>query len=327
MSRYESHFAGLPVAHLHEIPHPKATRSDNARARKPQAPLPAAADAAWALRVPGYQAHETYEEYFTRFLETVKTEDVPAIVIGTWGEHGESSATAVRLLCEQAARLPALRHLYLGDISSEENEISWIQQSDITPILTAYPALETLVVQGGDGLTLDPAVGHPALRTAEFQSGGLPAAIPRAFGTGAFPSLTSLELWLGVSEYGGDATVADLAGILRGDGLPALTRLGLMNSEIQDEIAAAVGSAPVVSRLTTLDLSMGTLGDEGAEALITGQPLTHLTHLNLRHHFIGEAMRRRLLAALPGVDVNLDDPEEAEEWGDGEAWRYTEVAE
>ncbi|WTW98675.1 STM4015 family protein [Streptomycetaceae bacterium NBC_01309] len=327
MARYESHFAGLPVAHLHEVPHPKATRADNARARGPQAPLPGAANAAWALRVPGYQPTETYEEHFARFLATVKTEAVSAIVIGTWGEYGETSATAIRLLCAEAARLPALRHLYLGDISSEENEISWIQQSDITPILTAFPALETLVVQGGSGLTLDPAVGHPALRTAEFQSGGLPAAIPRAFGGGAFPALESLELWLGVSEYGGDATVADLAGILRGDGLPALTRLGLMNSEIQDEIAAAVGSAPVVSRLTTLDLSMGTLGDEGAEALITGQPLTHLTRLNLRHHFIGQVMQRRLRDALTGVDLNLGDPEEAEDWGDGETWRYTEVAE
>ncbi|WP_436774976.1 STM4015 family protein [Yinghuangia sp. YIM S09857] len=326
MAWYESHFAGLPVAHLPEVSHPKATRADNARARRPQAPPPAAADAAWALRVPGYQPSESYDAHFARFVETVRTEDVSAIVIGTWGEYGESSANAIRLLCEHADRLPKLRHLHLGDISSEENEISWIQQSDITPLLTTFPTLRTLVVKGGDGLVLDP-VGHPALRTLEFQSGGLPGGIPRALGAGAFPALQSLELWLGVENYGGDTTVADLAGILRGDGLPALTELGLMNSEIQDEIAAAIGSAPIVSRLTALDLSMGTLGDEGAEALLTGQPLTHLARLNLRHHFIGEAMQRRLRDALQGVALNLDDPEEAEEWGDGQEWRYTEVAE
>ncbi|GAA4600549.1 hypothetical protein GCM10023195_00170 [Actinoallomurus liliacearum] len=37
-----------------------------------------------------------------------------------------------------------------------------------------------------------------------------------------------------------------------------------------------MASAPVVARLEVLDLSMGTLSDDGATALLSGQPLTHL---------------------------------------------------
>ncbi|NUU21521.1 MAG: STM4015 family protein [Streptomycetaceae bacterium] len=227
---------------------------------------------------------------------------------------------------DPAVRLPALRHLFFGDIRSEENEISWIQQSNVTPLLRVFPDLETLIVKGGSMLIVEP-VEHAALRTLEFQSGGLPDDVVRAVGASVFPALESLELWLGVEEYGGDATVDDLAGILNGRGLPALTTLGLMNSEIQDEICAAVASAPIVSRLRTLDLSMGTLGDEGAEALLTGQPLTHLDQLVVSHHFMTKRMCDRLAEALPGIVLGLEDVEEEDNLDGPEVWRYVEVSE
>jgi hypothetical protein len=64
--------------------------------------------------------------------------------------------------------------------------------------------------------------------------------------------------------------------------MPRLRHLALCNSVIGDEIAAAAAAAPVVARLEVLGLSMGTLGDAGAEALLGGQPLTHLTKLDLQ---------------------------------------------
>ncbi len=139
------------------------------------------------------------------------------------------------------------------------------------------------------------------------ESGGLSGAFVRAVAACDFPALERLDLWLGVEEYGGDSTVADLAPILTGDRLPALKRLGLQDSEHQDEIAAAVASAPIVARLDELDLSMGTLSDEGAEALLDGQPLTHLSTLDLHHHFLSEAMAARVGKAFAGVGVNLAD--------------------
>ncbi|MGW1990337.1 hypothetical protein [Embleya sp. NPDC001921] len=64
-----------------------------------------------------------------------------------------------------------------------------------------------------------------------------------------FPELRRLDIRLGIRSYGGNATVEDLAGILDGAGLPALTHLGLMDSEISDGIATALASAPIVARL------------------------------------------------------------------------------
>ena len=121
----------------------------------------------------------------------------------------------------------------------------------------------------------------------------------RAVAGSEFPELTDLELYLGTSEYFGGSEVADLAGILEGTAFPKLRYLGLRNAENSDEIAAAVAHAPVVARLEVLDLSLGSLGDEGAAALLAGQPLTHLKKLDLHHHFISEPMQDRLRRPCP----------------------------
>nr|BFE77740.1 hypothetical protein GCM10020093_003410 [Planobispora longispora] len=143
-------------------------------------------------------------------------------------------------------------------------------------------------------------VRHESLRVLRFESGGLPGHVVRATGACDLPALEHLEMWLGVERYGGDATAADLEPILSGERLPALRHLGLQDSAMQDEIAAAVATAPVVARLESLALSMGVLTDEGAEALLSGQPLTHLKRLDLHHHFLSDAMTERVRAALPG---------------------------
>lgn len=89
-----------------------------------------------------------------------------------------------------------------------------------------------------------------------------------------------------------------------------------------------MAGAPVVARIERLDLSMGVLTDEGAAALLDGQPLTHLSRLDLSHHYLSEAMSERVRAALVphGVTVVLDDAQEAEDDGD-RVYRYVAVAE
>ena len=117
------------------------------------------------------------------------------------------------------------------------------------------------------------------------------------------PALEHLELWLGTDSYGGNATVDDLAAILAGTRLPALRYLGLRDAELADEVAAAVAGAPVVARLSTLDLSLGVLSDVGAAALLGGQPLTHLRRLDLHHHYLSEEMMARLRDELSPAGV------------------------
>ena len=80
------------------------------------------------------------------------------------------------------------------------------------------------------------------------RSGGLPGDLVRAVAASELPALERLDLWFGSSWYGADATVEDIGPVLSGGTLPRLRHLGLQNSELQDGIAAAVASAPVVAR-------------------------------------------------------------------------------
>ncbi|HSA50389.1 MAG TPA: STM4015 family protein [Yinghuangia sp.] len=316
-------FGGLPVAHLPAPTRRKATRAENAAARADARREPPEPDqVAWALRtvVWGREAEE-FPHLFGRFLDTVDTTRVTAVVIGQWGDSGTTADVPIGLLCDAADRFPSLRHLYVGDITPEECEISWIQQGDVTPLLAAFPALETLVVQGSHA-RLDP-VGHTALRHLEFVGSGLSGRVLQSLAASQFPELHTLDVWFGPEDYGCTATVEDAEALLRSNrGLPSLSRLGLRNCEFADELAALLAGAPIVARLRELDLSLGTFGDEGAEALLSGQPLGHLSALNLEHNFISEAVAERLRTDLAGVEVITKDRNVGGQWG-----RYVAVSE
>jgi hypothetical protein len=312
-------FHGLPVFTLPEA-------SEEA--------LPPATGVAWRLDC--YEAGEVpFDELWRSFTDRVPSTDVRALVIGPWWDDEYSELRpALELIVADAERFPALRALFLADVTGEECEISWLQLTDVTPVLEAFPQLEEFCVRGGNsaGLGEEPLslrpVRHEALRVLRFESGGLPAEVVRAVGACELPALEHLELWLGVSNYGGDATVADLAPVLSGGRFPALRHLGLQDSELQDEIAAAVAWAPVVAQLESLSLSMGTLTDTGAAALLGGQPLTHLRHLDLRHHFLSEAMTDRAVTAFgsAGTEVDLSGHQSPHRW-QNEEWRYVAVSE
>ncbi|MEU9949334.1 STM4015 family protein [Streptomyces sp. NPDC047939] len=292
-------------------------------------PGPAAEAAAWRVSIEPYEDEDrTWEQEFTAFLDEVDPAGVRALIIGQWGEsYEERSSYPIGLVIAAAERLTSLEAVFVGDLTSEEAEISWIEQSDVTALLTAFPALVELGVRGGTKLVF-PATRHERLRSLTIEAGGLPVEVVRGVLDSELPSLERLDLWLGVSEYGGDADVADLAPLLSGTRFPALHHLGLRNSEVENEIAAAVASAPLVARLRTLDLSCGTLGDEGAAALLEGQPLTHLDALDLHHHFLTEPMERRVTEALEPHGVRVDLSERCEPWGDrGAAGRYVTASE
>jgi hypothetical protein len=283
-------FAGRPVVGYRD------------RAFAPPVTDPAAV--AWRLAMEYDQSPEGFAAEFDAFLADVGP-SVTALVIGEWGSCN-TEPPPVGPLAERAADLPNLRALFIGDIVGDECEVSWLQVDDPAPLLAAYPALTHLRVRGSTDLS---PVVHKELRELVLESGGLPAATVRAVGYSELPALTHLELWLGDPHYGGDATVDDLAGILAGARLPALTHLGLRDAHDADHLMAAVADAPVVARLRHLDLSMGTLGDDGVRTLLAGQPLTHLATLNLRHHFVSPELAARVVAELPGVQVDVAEPQ------------------
>ena len=293
----------------------------------------------WAWRVAVVSFEEMgFAENFRLLLEHVDTTRIRALIIGAWhGEDDMSDTTdaAFDLLVEHAARFPAVESLFVGDVRSEQCEVSWMHQADPGRVLAAFPRLREFGLRGTTNLAMDP-LEHEALEELTLQGGGLPPEVARAVAASRLPALTGLDLYLGTPAYNGGAEPADLEPILRGEAFPRLRHLGLRNAENADEIAAAVAHAPVVAQLEFLDLSLGVMTDAGAAALLSGQPLTHLKQLNLNHHYLSDEMMQRVWAALPGVEVSMDEQEVAEAghaWAppgqepQPRVWRYIAVAE
>ncbi|HTB83803.1 MAG TPA: STM4015 family protein [Candidatus Sulfotelmatobacter sp.] len=258
-----------------------------------------------------------------KYLESDEALETTALVFGAW--HGDdpdqTSNIIVEALVNGKDRLPKLAALYIGDITSEENEMSWIKQSDLSPLLPAFPKLELLRARGGDGLALASAE-HGHLRALALETGGMDVSVIRSVCTAKLPNLEYLELWLGTEEYGANYTVADLQPVLSGQLFPKLKYLGLRNCQRADELAGVIVNSPLLQRIETLDLSLGMLTDEGARALLLMPLNTTLKKLNLHYNYISEGLIRQLKALPLVVDAskpsNMDTDDE---------WRFVAVGE
>jgi predicted DNA-binding WGR domain protein len=229
---------------------------------------------------------------------------------------------AVDVLVKHGHR-PGLRKLHLGAFEyPDDTEISWTQHGSVERLGPLLPHLEELHLTGG-GIELG-ALQMPSLRKLKLETGGLPVEPTRVLGSGAFPALEELEIYFGDDHYGAACSADDVAPILGNTkGLPALRRLGLKNAMIANDINGLLANAAILPQLTHLDLSMGTMTDEGAEVLLAAMPkLQHLERLDVSENFLSEAMEGRLRAAFPGELVGGTDKDD-----EGGEWFYTSVAE
>jgi hypothetical protein len=240
--------------------------------------------------------------------------DLSALIIGAWPSSYESGGSddVVKGLVRLANRLPNLRSIFFGDIIVEECELSWINHGDVSPLLVAFPKLDCLRIRGAEGLKFSPA-RQESLKHLAIESGGLRRSVLRELFRCDLPNLEHLELLLGESNYGFDGGVEDLQPLLDGRLFPKLKYLGLLNSEIADEIAAVVVNSPICRRIETLDLSMGNLTDAGAKALLSLPANGTLKQLKLLHHYVSpaaiDALRSRLSCELEEARSEQEDDE------------------
>lgn len=276
----------------------------------------------------GYDAYEAEAPLTHRiaaFLREPDVENITGIVIGAWEEVGTGigSGPIVEALVAAKQKLPNLKAIFLGDVICEESEISWILQSDVSPLFSAYPKLEHFRVRGNEGLSLG-SLKSEWLQALVIETGGLSATIVQQVVAAEFPNLEHLELWLGTDEYGGDVTLRDLNPILSGKLFPKLDYLGLRDSEFTDKIAVTIAESPIIERIKVLDLSLGTLTDKGARALLNSRAVRKLEKLDLHYHYLSAKMMNALKQLH--IDVDVSEQQEAEEY-DGEMYRYPAVTE
>jgi len=271
--------------------------------------------------------YDAYEEgrKMTELLEELangeQAAELSSLVIGSWGgAYEESSGEIVEAIVRLKDRFPQLRKLFIGDMDYEECEVSWIMQSNMGPLLTAFPALTSLTIKGSTDLEIDPAT-HENLEELTIICGGLGKDVLSSIRNGSFPKLKKLELYIGVDNYGFDGDLNDIMQLADPGLFPELTYLGLKNSELQDEIAVAIADAPILDQLHTLDLSCGTLSDKGAQALLDSERVKKLQFLDLSYHYISNAMLEKLQAS--GLHVNLSDQQDLSD----EDYRYPSLTE
>lgn len=161
--------------------------------------------------------------------------------------------------------LPALRSLVLGDFHSEETELNWSHMGDISPMYRALANVSSLTLRSGS-MQLG-AIALPNLETLTIITGGFDVESLAAICAARWPKLTTLSIQLG-SETA--FTLDHLAPIFDGGAFPKLNTLGLGNSNISDDICRGLAKSKIAKRLVSLDLSLGTLGDDGARALAGG---------------------------------------------------------
>lgn len=87
--------------------------------------------------------------------------------------------------------------------------------------------------------------------------------------------------------------------------------LGLKNTEYGDAIANAITKSLVLERIKLLDLSMGTLTDEGATALLKCSAINNLDILNISENYLSQNAIESL--AMLDIQVITDEQKEEEE--------------
>jgi uncharacterized protein (TIGR02996 family) len=244
------------------------------------------------------------------------------LVVGRLGVFDEYAYQPVADAIAKA-RPVNLRRLDFADFHSEDTELSWSDLGDLSKMLRALPRLEQLKLRGG-GMALG-TLDLPHLRSFGVETGGLSSAATRAISSARWPQLERLHVYFGSDNYGAEASIDDIVPILAARGLAKLRHLGLMNAEFSDEIAEQLGRSKVLRQLETLDLSLGTLGERGARAILAQRDrFAHLKQLDLADNFIPDDLCAELSRVCGSVSIG--DQEEPDEW-DGEEHRYVSVGE
>ena len=257
------------------------------------------------------------------FAQTDGPEYTTGLVIGNYGEYPSDAEPIVNKLVELKDRFPNLVAVFLGDMEYTDCEVSWIENCDMTPLLNAFPKLELLRVRGGTGVRFKSAK-HENLRALAIESGGLGRDAVAQICKAKFPKLEYLELWLGTDSYGGDCRVNDLQPILSGKSFSNLEYLGLRNSEIVDEIAGVVASSPILQQIEILDLSLGTMTDEGGKALLNIPQKCKLEKIDVCGNFLTNESIKDLKKLH--VTVVLKSQRKPDDWGDGPV-RFVSIGE
>lgn len=252
----------------------------------------------------------------TMIDEILEDPDFPTlkeIQIGDWGDAWEDDCQElIDKIVEQKDRFSHIERLFFGDMDYESCEVSWIMQGNYSALWAAMPQLKSLTIKGSMELELG-EICHENLEELTIICGGLPQYVIESIRDAKLPNLKKLLLYIGVDDYGFDGDVDTIKDLLEKAEFPKLTYLGLTDSEIQDEITELVLNSKFIGQLETLDLSMGSLTDQGANLLLQKLPsYPNVKVLDVHYNYLSDGMVRTL-EMLP-IDVNASENNKEDEY-------------
>lgn len=236
-----------------------------------------------------------------------------------YSHHGEGPDDD--MIVEAVLASPPPSTLRVFALTCGDNQRAWSHLGNIERLYQVLGTVEKLVVDTGrvELGTID----LPACRSLTVVNSGMRGHVPRSIAAARWQHLEELDLFFGNEDYGGDCVVGDLVPLL-GDAarFPALKRLGLRGCEFGDDLARVLVDSPLVSQLSTLDLSGSTMGAAAADALLAhADRFAHLQSLDLTANFFSPAEARHLETLCRSVLVGSQN-EEIPDWG-----RYVDGAE
>jgi photosystem II stability/assembly factor-like uncharacterized protein len=243
------------------------------------------------------------EEPSARYLR-----DLRVGIVDFWQE---SHAPIVKLIAPRS--FPTLRSLILGEIFGEGDEdgptaFDWGPLGDPSSICASLPKLETLRIYCGS-LKLGRLV-LPHLRVLALGvKSRLDRASMKSLLASALPSLEKLTLIFGGDDDDGISTAKALEPLLKDapECFPRLTSLGIVNFRETNELIVPLAKSKLIAQLRELNLSSGTLADEGAAQLLSYAPaFTHLDAINVRSSYLSKELVSKLEAlGGPAIDARL----------------------
>lgn len=235
------------------------------------------------------------ESMIAEILEDPGFADLTELVIGDWGNAWEENCQAIiDGIIGNADRFSKIERLFIGDMDYESCEVSWIMQGDYSGLWAALPNLKALSIKGSTDLVLG-EIRHENLEELTIICGGLPEEVLLSIQEAHLPNLKKLLLYLGVEDYGFEGDAERIRTFLEKSNFPKLEYLGLTDSEIQDELAEVVLQSKYIDQIRTLDLSMGSLTDQGGELLLNGLPRhPNIEALDVHYHYMSDEMVRKL---------------------------------
>ena len=261
------------------------------------------------------------------YLDEHGTYNAEKLVIGMWeSAYDNAPDKLVKYLVDNKEKFPNLKELYWGDISWEECEVSWIQNTDLAPVVNSFD-LETLTVKGGCGLRFK-EMKSSTLKKIEIISGGTGKSVLSDIVSAELPSLEHLEIYMGVDNYGFDGTIKDIIPFTKKENFPKLKYLGLKNSDIEDEICEAVLKGDILPQLEILDLSYGTLSDDGVDMLFEEiDKISHLKELNIYYNYASKKHLKKLKEKLDELGIKSHCDQGDADLDEEDDYRYPYITE